>query len=80
MSVKTIAQSPSPSKLKKITTFPQAIAAVIDGKRITKEEWDNPDNYGMLKDHRLMLHLDGKWHLWIVSDGDLTGLDWVIME
>ena len=80
MSAKTVAQSPSPTKLKKITTFPQAIAAVIDGKRITKEEWGNPDDYGMLKDRRLMLHRDGKWYNWLVSDGDLTGLDWLIME
>ena len=80
MSDKPISHSPSPTKLKKITTFPQAMAAVIDGKRITKEEWGSPDDYGMLKDNFLMLHRDGKWYTWMVSDGDLTGLDWVIID
>lgn len=80
MSSKTIAQSPSPTKLKQITDFPKAIQAIIDGKRITKEEWGNPDDYGILKDGFLMLHRDGKWFRWLVSDGDLTGTDWIIME
>ena len=60
--------------------FPQAIQAIIDGKRITKAEWDDPRYFGEHRDSFLMLHKpDGSWHRWLVSDGDLFGHDWVIL-
>jgi len=81
MSVKLISESPSPSILTPIFDFPKAIAAVIDGKRITKQEWADPESYGMLKDGFLMLHRnDTGWHRWLVNDGDLSSTDWIIME
>jgi hypothetical protein len=28
----------------------------------------------------LMLHRNGKWHTWIVSEGDMLGQDWVVLS
>lgn len=58
--------------------FPTALSYVVNGRRITKLEWDNPDDFGMLRGSWLMLYKGGKWHTWIVSEGDLLGTDWVI--
>lgn len=80
MAGKTSSHSPILSSKAKVTmTFPEAIEAVIAGERITKLEWDNADNFGMLKDNHLMIHLDDGWHQWIISDGDLLGDDWVTL-
>ena len=61
-------------------TFPQALNAVIGGKKIYKEEWGNPNFYGILKDGFLMLHKDdGNYYRWVLNDGDLLGIDWLIL-
>ncbi len=72
---------PSPTILNKVATmdFPAAIQAVIDGNKITRLEWDDPQYFGTLLDGRLRLHKpDGLFYDWIISYGDLTGTDWVI--
>lgn len=67
-------------KPRNYTTFPEAIKAVIDGKKITKQEWDDPEYYGLLNGEFLMLHKPyGTFHQWIVSYGDLTGDDWYVI-
>lgn len=55
--------------------------AIIQGERVTKLEWDDLRYYGELRDGFLMLHKpDGKFYQWIISDGDLKGTDYVIVE
>jgi hypothetical protein len=62
------------------TDFPQAIRAVINGKKITKLEWGFDGYYGIMKDGFLMLHKpDGKDYTWTVSEADMTGTDWVVL-
>lgn len=79
-----ITKSPILSKnVKKVNllTFPQALNEVIDGRKITKQEWDNAEYYGELKDGYLMLHKpDGKYYQWLINDGDLLGFDWLVIE
>mgnify|MGYP001562266562 CR=1 FL=1 len=64
--------------------FPAAMRAVRDGKRITKKEWEDPRAYGLLHEGRLRVHLAAEhasiFHDWIVSDGDLSGEDWIVLE
>ena len=63
--------------------FPTAIQAVIDGKKITKKEWNNDKIYGYLstKNYHLTLHKDDdKDYDWIISGGDLSGIDWIIFS
>lgn len=75
----TIARSPL-ATIPKFVSFPEAIRSVIDGKSITKEEWEDPEIYGKLQGGLLMFYRDGKWHKWILNDGDLLGEDWVVLD
>lgn len=80
MGQRTVAHSPltiAPT----LVDFPDAIRAVIDGKSITKQEWDDPTVYGKVLDGKLKIFLDDKrWHPWILNDGDLTGDDWIVLS
>ena len=75
--------SPTPTSLTtepNSMSFPEAIARVIDGAMITKLEWADTSSYGILLDGRLKIVLKGKAFDWILSDGDLNGLDYIIRE
>lgn len=75
--------SPTPNKKEKepvLLTFPQALNAVIEEKMITRIDWDNKEIYGGLKDGFLKIKIDGEWHEWMVSDGDLIAIDWIVLE
>lgn len=76
-------KSPLPKKVfvEEKLNFSQAIARVIEGAAITKIEWNNKSIYGVMKDGFLMLcKEDGKMYQWILSDGDLLGEDWIVIE
>lgn len=77
-----MAQSPrvnaSDSTAPTLMDWPTAQRAVIGGRSITKLEWNKPDDYGVLRNEKLMLRLDGEWKLWIVSEADMIGRDWVV--
>lgn len=55
-----------------------AICADIS-KKMTRLEWDDKDTYGLIQDTHLRIHLNDKFHDWILSDGDLLADDWVIL-
>jgi hypothetical protein len=80
-----VATSPLPTKIEvkdetPMLTFPQAMEALIDGKKATKKEWDNEESYGIMKEGYLIIHKDGKDHQWLVSQGDMEGKDYVIIN
>ena len=81
---KNKSQSPLPptisSKDKKELSFPNAIEALIGGKKIKRLEWADEQEYCLLKDSFLMIHRNDKFHSWIVSEGDLLSLDWVVIS
>ena len=73
---KILVKKPEPETM----NFPGAIECVIDGKKIHKLEWKDPEYYGLLKDSFLMLHKpDGKFYAWSVSEGDLLGEDYIVI-
>lgn len=75
--------SKSPIVTKPIDTmaFPEAIKEVIEGRKITKLEWEDKGYYGFLNRDVLSLHKpDGKNYQWIVSEGDLLGKDWMVVS
>lgn len=73
--------SPVPIVEQVSLTFYDAIREVANGKRITKLEWGNNLYYGLLKDGVLVLHKpDGIDYPWTISDGDILGTDWVVLE
>ena len=60
--------------------FFKAIELVNNGAKVTRLEWDNEDEYGIKKDGFLMLHKDDdKFYQWIINDGDLEAVDWIII-
>jgi len=63
----------------KTMDFPDAIRQVIDGKRITKLEWKDAEEFGVLLDGKLKIHRHGKFFDWLINDGDLTGEDWIVI-
>lgn len=72
------------TKLAPYLTFPQAMEAIIDGKRISKREWGDVDSYGFVNDDGkgnsvLSLHKDDANYQWVVSWGDLTGTDYYVI-
>lgn len=60
-------------------SFPEAIKAVMEGKKISRVEWNDPNEYGLLKNAYLTIHTKGKDHQWIVSDGDMKSIDWIVL-
>jgi len=59
--------------------FPAAMKEIIDGKKITKLEWDNTNTYCVLHEGILKLYKENKFYQWIINDGDLIGKDWVVI-
>jgi hypothetical protein len=65
-----------PARLK----FGEALLFVVTGKKIAKLEWNN-DDYGFMgKDGFLKIFRNGNEHNWKVSDGDILGEDYVVLE
>lgn len=78
--------SESPSKKLMLTKrpesqmdFPDAMRAVIEGRQITKLEWDDPDSICELRGQFLMIRRDNTWYKWLINDGDMFGQDWVVV-
>lgn len=75
-----LSSSPLPQKSPVITmNFPAAMQAVIDGKKVTRLEW-NSEDYGFLKGEYLMIKIKGEEHQWVVRDGDILAEDWIVVQ
>lgn len=75
--------SPLPSREDRVVsalTFFDALKEVAEGKRITKLEWADKNTYGILTDGHLKIMLNDGLKDWIISDGDLNGTDWIILD
>ena len=72
--------SPILASIANTMSFPQAMQAIRDGKSITKLEWDNPQDICQLRQEWLSIRRSGKWHRWVINDGDVTGDDWIVIE
>ena len=60
-------------------SFPDAMGEIVNGKKITRVEWNDTQEYGMLKDGFLLIHTKGQDHRWIVSEADMVAIDWVVI-
>ena len=61
-------------------TFPEAMSAVLAGKKVTKLEWGNEKIYLFLDKTLNIMKEDGAINTLIVSDGDMLGMDWVTVN
>lgn len=73
-----VSTSTSPNQSLPPMNFAEAIDAVLDGKGVTRLEWNDKNIVGMLRDGKLMLFRDREWFDWIVNDGDMLATDWVV--
>ena len=73
-------QSPSGDK-EELFDFPTAMQKIAEGKKISKKEWENIKIYGGRKEGKLTLYKeDGSNYSWIISEGDLIGKDWFVIN
>jgi hypothetical protein len=60
--------------------FYEALKDLRNGLKIRRLTWKK-DEYGILKDGFVAIHKpDGILHNWNISDGDLDGKDWIIIN
>jgi len=75
------AQSPSVNRKEELFNFSTAMEKVAEGKKISKKEWRSSQIYGELKDGKLILHKDDNVdYAWVISEGDLLGVDFIIID
>ncbi len=81
-SPKASASPKSRTKKPKQLDFFEALREVSLNKCITKLEWNEPNCYLKLVDGRLVIYKpDTKlFHPLIVSDGDMAGEDWIVID
>ena len=60
--------------------FMDALRLVINGKKITRLDWDDPAIYVALRGGFLCIVQNGTIDRLLVSDGDLYAVDWVALE
>jgi len=68
-------------KEQKTMKFTDAIWEVTNGKKITRQGWEEKGCYGFLSEStsRLSLHKPDGDHGWILSKDDLEAKDWIIL-
>ena len=71
--------SPTAPATPKPLNFYDALKSVAEGKRITKDEWNNPSIFGFLDEERLKITLESGIKDWIVSEADMVGTDWRVL-
>ena len=77
-----ISQSPvpQPDPTVKTLTFPEAIVEIIDGKNITKLEWNDIGVIAYLGTNGyLMINLPNEVAAWKLRDADLKGVDYIVV-
>ena len=77
-----VVSSPVIEKPKVATmSFGEIIPEVLLGKRITRLEWDNKEEYGFMRNTILSLHKSNEEGIppknWAINDGDLAAKDWI---
>lgn len=72
--------SPMPQDLQDQITldFSEAIKALAEGRKITRQEWKNED-YGLLRNGYVEINRNGIFHTWMINDGDLLATDWIVI-
>jgi len=76
-----MATSPVPAQMQVTFDFPQSVRELLAQKKVTRLEWGNAEYFLQIVDTHVKIHKpDGKFYDLIVTDGDLSGTDWIILE
>lgn len=60
-------------------TFDQAVAQMLETRKVTRLEWDTNEIYCAMRDELLMIFINGELHPWTISRGDLEAQDWIVL-
>jgi len=74
-------RSPVPTTNKKPLelSFPDAMREVLNKKRVTRLAWETNETFGELYEGFLQIFIRGEYHQWIVNDGDMNAIDWIVL-
>jgi hypothetical protein len=82
-SLSTSPVSPTPDAKKQPLSFGAALQAVVDGHKVTKQEWADESVYLVLLGERVHImggtHGDGKLHPFVMRDVDIVAHDWIVL-
>lgn len=60
--------------------FYEALKRVARGDKVTKKEWGDKNTFIYIANGMVSLHKNKKIHGLLVSEGDLQGKDWVVLN
>jgi len=60
-------------------SFFDAMREIQNGRRVTRREWNTNNTFGLLRADTLHICLEGAYHKWIITSGDIAGIDWVVL-
>lgn len=64
--------------------FCGALSAILNGKKVTRIEWEDTQVYGFMEGETLVIHngikKDNQTHQWILVRGDIEAKDWMILR
>lgn len=60
--------------------FDQALQQLLEGRKITRIAWNDKNTYGFLQGEEVWIRIKGENHRWILTIGDITAIDWIIIE
>lgn len=76
----TALKEPTPQVTEKQFTFAEMVSELLKGEKFTKLEWKNPVIYVHVTDGILQIHQATGSDNWAVSEADMLGLDYVVVE
>ncbi len=73
--------SPKPTKKQpQLMSFTDALEAILKGDRVTRAEWENEGEYGLLlSDGFLGIRHENKLHTWKLHQEDIIADDWYVI-
>jgi hypothetical protein len=60
-------------------SFYDALKEVNKGKKISRVTWNNSD-YCLMIDGFLSIFTKGDFHRWSINDGDMEGVEWIVIK
>lgn len=71
---------PVAQKIPELLSFYKAIDELMEYKKITRVDWNDPLIYCERVNGILKIYRNGEYHNWIINDGDVLANDWMVTE
>lgn len=78
--LQTTSPTPKETAIPATYLFSDALREVLNGRKITRLAWASEEVYGYMEKGLLSIaYDDNKYHEWILSEGDITADDWIVL-